>query len=259
MIKALGSIWGIPAESKFRQAMIEHVNTLPKNLHIIKTGTTREWILVSDAIFSSYSTSLIESAVACKPSFMLAPVEFPDYLNADWHSMIPHVATYEAFRDAAFDAVRAPLRNELGEWVEREMMSVGDPISNLVDLLAGASGGEVRPVVTITGEEIAFASPEPLKPSIVRGVVSKGRRTLAGVYRSNGNPARSQGLLLHRFRRRCPRFALAVSDELGAFPSLDGRRLSLWPCGNALGPQEMHRSAGESIVIHTMPTNPGRF
>jgi surface carbohydrate biosynthesis protein len=173
-------------ESKFSKAVEQHIDALPNNLHVIKSGTTREWILASDSTFSSYSTSLIESSVASKPSFMLAPRSFPDYLNADWHGMIPHVETYEQFRDAACNPTIGPERNALGNWAEREMMSTGDPISNLVELLRRARDGEVQAAEPVTEEEIVIANPVTHRGSIGKRFASKGRRILAEIYHSVG-------------------------------------------------------------------------
>jgi hypothetical protein len=174
-------------EASFKQAMLEHMDAIPANLHITKSGTTREWILASDSTFSSYSTSLIESSVAHKPSYMLAPIEFPEYLDAEWHGKIPHVDTYERFREASCSSVNGQELNALGNWANREMMSTGDPISNLVNLLNGARNGGVRPAVDVTSDEIEQVNPAKSRPSIGRRVASKGRRILSGIYRDVGS------------------------------------------------------------------------
>jgi surface carbohydrate biosynthesis protein len=173
-------------ESSFKMAMQDHVDSIPARLHIIKQGTTREWILASDSTFSSYSTSLIESSIARRPSFMLAPQKFPEYLDADWHEMIPHVETYEEFRDAACISDSGSELNELGKWAQLEMMGNGDPISNLVDLLNRAKTGEVKASVPIMEEQINAANPPIVKPNIGIRAVSKGRRVLARMYHSVG-------------------------------------------------------------------------
>ena len=166
--------------------MRDHIDSIPARLNIIKEGTTREWILASDSTFSSYSTSLIESSIAQKPSFMLAPQKFPEYLDADWHGMIAHVETYREFRDAACLSDFGSELNALGKWAKLEMMGNGDPISNLVDLLNRAKTGEVKASVPITKDQIEAANQPNAKLNVGKRAVSKGRRVLAGMYHRVG-------------------------------------------------------------------------
>ena len=173
-------------ESNFKLAMRDHIDSIPDTIHIFKEGTTREWILASDSTFSSYSTSLIESSIARRPSFMLAPQKFPEYLDADWHGMITYVETYEEFRNAACISDADSKLNELGKWAQLEMMGNGDPISNLVDLLNRARNDEVKASVAITQEQINTANQPIAKPNVGKRAVSKARRVLARMYHSVG-------------------------------------------------------------------------
>lgn len=123
-------------ETDFTQVCVEAAGPLPEHLHIIKGGTVREWIMASDAVASSYSTTLIEAAVACRPIFMLMPIPFPEFLYNDWYELVPNVKDFSSFM-AAVDG-RAPADSWclLQEWATSTMLSRGDVISNLLDLLA---------------------------------------------------------------------------------------------------------------------------
>lgn len=136
-----------PAISKavFVDACRQIIGEIPPHLHFIKDGSVREWILSSDVVLSSYSTTLIEAAVAGKPAYMLAPLPFPQYAKADWYDLAPKVETGEAFLKAALDGRQDDAADELRSWAEGEMMSRGDSIANIADWLAAICRGQVTP------------------------------------------------------------------------------------------------------------------
>lgn len=114
----------------------EHVGTPTKHLHFTKAETVREWILASDVVISSYSTSLIESAIAGKPIYMAEPVPIPESLSCDWYGLVPRIHDGAEFEQACL----APMENgncDLQKWAESAMLSNGDPISGLADFIAG--------------------------------------------------------------------------------------------------------------------------
>ncbi len=119
----------------FRARVIEVLGTLPPHLHISVADTVREWILASDVVLSSYSTSLIEAAVAGRPSFILEPVPWPESLRIAWHDHVPHVRSEQQL----LDAVLAPSSggdSALATWARTALMSRGDPIVRIADQLA---------------------------------------------------------------------------------------------------------------------------
>ena len=124
------------AKERFRKACEAVVGSLPDHFHLIKDGTVREWILASDVMLSSYSTSLIEAAVAHKNVFMIEPVPFPDYVMADWYQWIPKLETSDDFLDAVFTQEMDTNFSGLLAWAEENMMANGDAILNMADLIA---------------------------------------------------------------------------------------------------------------------------
>jgi len=130
------------ARDRFRRACEAVVGTLPEHFHVIKDGTVREWILASDVMLSSYSTSLIEAAVAHKNIYMIEPVPFPDYVMADWYQWIPKLETSDHFLDAVFSQDMEANYSGLLDWAEGNMMANGDAILNIADLLAGMLTGD---------------------------------------------------------------------------------------------------------------------
>jgi hypothetical protein len=132
----------IPAEH-FIAVVQEVVGEIPEHLHFIKYATVREWILASDLVFSSYSTTLLDAAVAHKPLYMLMPYTFPDFLYAEWYDLAAKVKTGAAFIEAVSGDTLDSNWEPLETWVKRTMMFHGDAIGNLVRLLASVKSGEI--------------------------------------------------------------------------------------------------------------------
>jgi len=109
----------------------------PLLMHVIKEGTVREWILASDSVMSSYSTTLIEASVANKPVYMLEPILFPDYVQADWYDLVPQLTTLQDFMGVINEPVITNTCLPLHNWAVESMMNSDDPIANLADWLAG--------------------------------------------------------------------------------------------------------------------------
>ncbi|MDL1894958.1 hypothetical protein FBQ82_01665 [Anaerolineae bacterium CFX7] len=131
---------------EFQEAVAALCPALPANLHLNKEASVREWILASDVVLSSYSTSLIEAAVAGKPAYMLEPYPLPDALSANWHAHVPRINTLAEFERACLDTT--PFENRLAAWARRTMMAHGDSISNLADHLAQLlQGNAKRPAI----------------------------------------------------------------------------------------------------------------
>jgi surface carbohydrate biosynthesis protein len=113
----------------------EHVGARTPHLHFTKAETVRDWILASDVVISSYSTSLIESAAAGKSIYMVEPIPIPESLSCDWYGLVPRIYDSQGFEQACL----APVENnscDLQRWAESEMLSKGDPIEGLVDFIA---------------------------------------------------------------------------------------------------------------------------
>ncbi|MCZ6594523.1 MAG: hypothetical protein O6943_06350 [Bacteroidetes bacterium] len=112
------------------------IDNVPRQIHFIKDGSVREWILASDLVISSYSTSLVEAAIAGKAAYLLKPLPLADYLYVDWFDYIKHITTREEFCNSCLDGVDVSSTDELKDWTERVLLSRGDPIYNLAGYLA---------------------------------------------------------------------------------------------------------------------------
>jgi surface carbohydrate biosynthesis protein len=128
---------------EFRLVTKRILPVFPSHLHVIQQDSVREWILASDLVFSSHSTSLIEAAVAGKSVFMLEPYELPAALKVDWQERLEHVQSQSQFLAICFSNNLA-MDDRLAKWARATLMSRGDSISNLADFIASLLCGRIE-------------------------------------------------------------------------------------------------------------------
>jgi surface carbohydrate biosynthesis protein len=132
----------------FRAAVEEVLPDIPGSMHIIQEETVREWIMASDVVLSSHSTSLIEAAVAGRPAYMVAPFEIPASLRQEWHALVPRLETEQELVRATLMASPGRQHAGLERWSRATFMAKGDAIQNLADYIAQVVKGKVeRPPV----------------------------------------------------------------------------------------------------------------
>jgi len=130
---------------QYRDAFMNRsINEGLKPRFIKKLGV-REWILASDLIVSSYSTTLIESAVAGKPTFMLKPLPYFDFMKADWHDYVQTIGDTQEFLKIA-NKKELPLADELTGWAKEKFGPCSiDPIQGIANYLVSGLGTERFP------------------------------------------------------------------------------------------------------------------
>lgn len=149
---------------------------IPERLHIIQQESVREWIIASDVILSSHSTSLIEGAVADKPVFMVEPHPIPSALKVGWHELLNHLKTCEEIRSVC--AGRFPREDtRLRDWARQTMMGRGDSIHNLaqyiIDMLSGRSDVPPPP-----SREVATPSLKWIPPAGLWSVYRRAKQSI---------------------------------------------------------------------------------
>jgi SAM-dependent methyltransferase len=122
----------------------DHVGKPAPNLLFIKDESVREWILASDVVISSYSTCLIEAAIAGKPAYMLEPIEFPESLLCNWYTYVPRIYNEIEFKHICSSDNLDIGMSQLQSWAKRQMLAAGDPIKNLVCYLQSLVGEQRR-------------------------------------------------------------------------------------------------------------------
>jgi len=151
------------------------VGKLPGQLHIIKYGSVREWILASDIVFSSYSTTLLEAAAARKSLYMLVPYPFPEFIHVDWNDHAEKVLTKEAFLEVLSQPELSNNWEILEDWVTQKMMSQGDPIKNLANIINSILTCEIKVPEPMP---IARVIDSPSLEKIIRRIRKMGWNTM---------------------------------------------------------------------------------
>lgn len=104
--------------------------------HIIKGESAREWVMASDVVTSSFSTVLIEGALAGKRVLRVEPEPIPAGLHYDWCDLVPSAKTEEEFVAACSRSSELEEATVLREWAEATFSPAGDPIDQLVAAVA---------------------------------------------------------------------------------------------------------------------------
>lgn len=132
------------AGNEFIGRVRQLLGKVPLNFHMNQSGTVREWILASQAVISSYSTSLIEASLANKTIYMVEPFPLLDNLKVDWHRFAPVLRDREGFLNTLTRETLETNWMPLEHWARNTILAKGDPIRNLVDLLNDLVNGRVR-------------------------------------------------------------------------------------------------------------------
>jgi surface carbohydrate biosynthesis protein len=106
-----------------------------RHLHFIKDGNVQEWIQASQMVVSSYSTTLLEAAVAGKPAYLLAPFPPPETAASDWHKFAPSISSQAAFLELTGSAANATPDDRLRQWADRNLLDHGDAVHNVARVI----------------------------------------------------------------------------------------------------------------------------
>jgi surface carbohydrate biosynthesis protein len=125
------------------QAFVKNIlPEVPAHLHILQQGSIREWILASDVILSSHSTSLIEGAVADKSVFIVEPYPMPAALKVGWHDLLSHLKTCDEVNQVCTGIIYEG-DTRLKDWARETMMGRDDSIRNLAEFILLLLSGEM--------------------------------------------------------------------------------------------------------------------
>ncbi len=92
------------------------IGEIPKGLHILKDHSVREWVLASDIVISSNSTSLVEAAIAGKPVYRAESSPPPPSLRYSWAEKIPLISGRLKMLSAALGAYDYSGTQSLQDW-----------------------------------------------------------------------------------------------------------------------------------------------
>lgn len=106
---------------------------ISKNVYFIKEDKARDWILSSDVIISNYSTTLIESSLADKSTYMLEPFQFPKFMISDWYEFIPKLNSFKDLN--AINMNNISNTDKLKRWASKNISPDLDVINVLCSYL----------------------------------------------------------------------------------------------------------------------------
>jgi surface carbohydrate biosynthesis protein len=112
------------------------IGTPGKNLRIIKAGTAREWILAADHVISSYSTTLIEAALAGKMIHMFEPEPLVEGLESEWHRFVPSLTECDTYLSAVRQTKIVKTGAAVAEWARARVFPVGDPLDAIAQVIS---------------------------------------------------------------------------------------------------------------------------
>jgi hypothetical protein len=131
------------------QVFEEELVKIPQPIHIIKEGCIHEWNLASDIVVSSFSTSLLEAAVANKPAYFLQPYPMPSWLEADWHSLIPRIKSLEQFENICRQDLDVSSSQPLQDYLMQTCLSRGNPVVNIAKILHDLRKNRTEPAIYV--------------------------------------------------------------------------------------------------------------
>ena len=103
---------------------------IPSNFIFNKSYSVRNWILSSDFVVSTYSTTLLEAAISGKPTFMFEPIPVPKVLNVEWHEYVNKIY---CLTDLEFVIKQSEFSNKyLLDWINKNILSKRNTIQNLL-------------------------------------------------------------------------------------------------------------------------------
>lgn len=129
---------------EFTDRVSKILSKIPQRMHFIKDETIREWILASDAVFSSRSSSLVDATIASRAAYLIEPIQTPKFIEPDWYPYITRIQTKNEFEKLFKNNIPNTQNEKLLNWARSSMLARGDAIKNLADFIAGLCRGNIK-------------------------------------------------------------------------------------------------------------------
>ena len=130
--------------SQFEQVSRELAGDSLERVRFIKDGPVSQWTVASDLVVSSFSSCLLEAAVAGKPAYVVEPIPMPESMWSVWYKEADCLSTKQAFLDACLNPLANASEQRLRTWADQNLLSRGDPIVNLVDIIGKICDGGIQ-------------------------------------------------------------------------------------------------------------------
>lgn len=113
----------------------EIIGYVPDYVYILKDLTAKEWLIVSDACYTNFSTVALDAGLIGKPTFLLEPKPFPSFIDTDWYGAYPKLKTLEEFRNSLRDYSSNTARSEsfLNNYVDLKLNGIDESAKYLAN------------------------------------------------------------------------------------------------------------------------------
>jgi surface carbohydrate biosynthesis protein len=81
-------------ENDYKKVFDETIGYIPKNIYLNKAHSIREWIVSSDIVGSSWSTSVWDAYNVGKSVFLFTPYKRPEWLDVWWNNEVVNLNDY---------------------------------------------------------------------------------------------------------------------------------------------------------------------
>ena len=98
---------------EYNKKFKEIIGKVPKNIFILKNYTIREWIIVSDIIGSSWSTSAYDAQKINKKAFLFSPYKMPAWLYSGWLDKMYKISNYDEYKEIKSFSIKVEEHNEI--------------------------------------------------------------------------------------------------------------------------------------------------
>jgi surface carbohydrate biosynthesis protein len=83
------------SEEQYENVFISQLGFIPSNIFINKSYSIREWIIASDIVGSSWSTSVWDAYNIGKPVFLFTPHKVPDFIYVWWYDKVANIVDFD--------------------------------------------------------------------------------------------------------------------------------------------------------------------
>ncbi len=109
----------------------------PASVHILKDLRVADWAPVCDRALTSFSTSIFQTLLESKPSWLMEPIAFPEFLKCEVNEIVPALKSEEEFLNALAGPTSWSEEMKIArEKVVDRWLPSGDPLQNLAQAIA---------------------------------------------------------------------------------------------------------------------------
>lgn len=86
--------------SQYKERFSQLLGYVPKNIIITKAHNAHDWLIASDVCFTNYSSLALDAFSVNKPTYLLEPQPFPEFLKYKWFDGFKKIANLKELQDA---------------------------------------------------------------------------------------------------------------------------------------------------------------